>query len=478
MGWGAVGLAGSLVVTLTSPSLAGAGVNWWYRISIGHGAAEVLLYAGIALLAGAWLGLGRTIWGAPDLSLNQLRLVGAVWCAPLIASAPLFSHDVYSYLAQGTILHLGLNPYHTVPEALAGLGQQHLLAGVSPFWRHTTAPYGPLFLGLASTVVSVTGSHTTAGVLLLRGLELGGAILLAIFVPRLARSCGGDPRRALWLAVLSPLVLLQLIGAGHNDALMAGITVAGVSLAIQGRPLPGIALCTLAATVKLPAAVAVVFIAVTWARSMPDGAQARAALIRSAALAAGVLLLVSLVIGVGADWISTTVFSTPERVRLAITPATAVGRTLAGLMHGVGVAVNARSLEAALATGAFAATVVAGVIVLWRTRTETMVRNLGLLLLAAAIAGPAAWPWYLSWGFVLVAAWPGLQRSPVLVLSTVVSVFLVKPDGILALPLSSAPVVLAVYALVGWGVWYRWRRRSVQRRSGELGTGSSVLAET
>jgi hypothetical protein len=466
-------------VTLTSPSLAGRGVSWWYRLSLGHGTAEILLYVGLALLAGAWLGLGRTISGAADPSLNQLRLLGAAWCAPLLASAPLFSHDVYSYLAQGTILHLGLNPYHTVPAALAGLGRQHLLAGVSPFWRHTTAPYGPLFLGGVSAIVSVTGSHTTAGVLLLRGLELGGAILLAIFVPRLARSLGSDPRRALWLAVLSPLVLVQLIGAGHNDALMAGITVAGVTLAVRGSPLTGIALCALAATVKLPAAVAVLFIAVTWARSMPDRRQALAALGRSAAVAVGVLVLVSLVIGVGADWISTTVFSTPERVRLAITPATAVGRTLAGLMHDAGAVVNARSLEAALASGAFALTVAAGVIVLWRTRAETMVRNLGLLLLAAAVTGPAAWPWYLSWGLVLVAACAGLQRSPVLALTAVVSVFLVKPDGILALPLSSAPVVLAVYGLVAVGVWHRWKRRSGKQRTGERGAaGSSVLAES
>ncbi len=459
----------------------GRGVSWWYRIFADRLATDVLLYLGIALLAAAWLGLGRTLWRAPGLSLNQLRLVGAVWCAPLIASAPLFSHDVYSYLAQGTILHLGLNPYHTAPEVLAGLGRQHLLAAVSPFWRHTTAPYGPLFLGLVSVIVSLTGSHTIAGVLLLRALELGGAVLLAIFVPRLARSLGGDPRRALWLAALSPLVLLQLIGAGHNDALMAGLTVSGVTLAVQGRPLAGIALCALAATVKLPAAVAVVFIAVTWVRSMPDRRQALAALIRSAAVAAGVVVIVSLIIGAGADWISTTVFSTPERVRLAITPATAVGRTLAGLMHDAGIAVDARGLESALATGAFALTVVAGAIVLWRTRAETMVRNLGLLLLAAALTGPAAWPWYLSWGVVIVAACPGLQRSSALVFISAVSVFLVKPDGILALPLASAPAVLALYALAGWAAWYRWRRRPGDRRvaeRGDLGAGSSALAES
>ena len=110
-----------------------------------------------------------------------------------------------------------------------------------------------------------------------------------------------------------------------------------------------------------------------------------------------------------------------------------------------------------------------------------MVRNLGLLLLAAALTGPAAWPWYLSWGVVIVAACPGLQRSSALVFISAVSVFLVKPDGILALPLASAPAVLALYALAGWAAWYRWRRRPGDRRvaeRGDLGAGSSALAES
>ncbi|HEY6399338.1 MAG TPA: polyprenol phosphomannose-dependent alpha 1,6 mannosyltransferase MptB, partial [Solirubrobacteraceae bacterium] len=309
-------------------------------------------------------------------------------------------------------------------------------------------------------------------------LELGGAVLIAIFVPRLARAVGADPRRALWLGALSPLVLLQLIVPAHNDALMVGLMVAGVTLAVQGRPEVGIALCSLAATVKLPAAVAVVFIAAVWARSMRNRSDAARVLARSAAVAVAVVVAVSVLTGVGADWISSSVFSTPERVRLAITPATAVGRTLADILSGAGVAVNGRSLEATLATAAFALTLAAGVVVLWRTRSDNLVRNLGLLLLAFALAGPATWPWYLSWGLVLVAACPVVQRWPVLVLAVLASVFVVKPDGILALPLGSAPVVLGVYALGAAYAWYSWRRRAGERRVGDLAGGPSALAES
>ena len=40
---------------------------------------------------------------------------------------------------------------------------------------------------------------------------------------------------------------------------------------------------------------------------------------------------------------------------------------------------------------------------------------------------------------------------------------MVKPNGILALPLQSAPAVVIVYALIGAAVWQRGRRRRRQR---------------
>ena len=110
-------------------------------------------------------------------------------------TAPLFSQDAYSYLAQGTLAHLGLDPYRDAPAVLAQHGQAHVLSAVSPFWRHTTAPYGPLFLWIVS---SFTGASLVAGVLLIRALELVGLVLLAVFVPRLARSLGAEPGRATW----------------------------------------------------------------------------------------------------------------------------------------------------------------------------------------------------------------------------------------------------------------------------------------
>jgi alpha-1,6-mannosyltransferase len=452
-----VGLAGSVLVAYAAPrAVADHVVGWWYMPGApsGRGHSLVLVYIGMAVLCGAWLGLGRAL-----PSRRALLAIAAAWMAPLALAPPLFSRDVYSYLAQGLILHLGHSPYHTAPAALAGLGHPHVLAAVSPFWSHTTAPYGPLFLGLVSLITAAVGDHLVAGVLLTRALEFIGAALLAVYVPRLARSMGSDARRALWLALLSPLVTLELIVAGHNDLLMVGMLVAGVSYALDGRPLLGIAICALAATVKVPALAGVAFIAVAWGREEP-GRSAQVRFIAAAALlTVAVLAVVTLVTGVGVDWLSTGLFSTPAKVRLAITPATGVGYTVASLVSDVGIGVSHRGFEGVFGVIAFALTAVTGAVLLYRVRIRRVVPWLGAFLVIAAAGGPAAWPWYFLWGLALLAALRAPQRSMGLAVAICVSVFVVKPNGILALPLHTAPAVIIVYLLIGAAVWQRSRRR-------------------
>jgi len=452
-----VGLAGSVLVAYAAPrAVADHVVGWWYMpgAPTGRGHSLVLVYIGMAVLCGAWLALGRAV-----PSRRALLTIAAAWMAPLALAPPLFSRDVYSYLAQGLILHLGHSPYHTAPAALAGLGHRHVLDAVSPFWSHTTAPYGPLFLGLVSLITAAVGDHLVAGVLLTRALELAGAVLLAVYVPRLARSMGSDARRALWLALLSPLVTLELIVAGHNDLLMVGMLVAGVSYALDGRPVLGIAICALAATVKVPALAGVAFIAVAWGREEP-GLRAQVSFIAAAALlTVAVLGVVTLVAGVGVDWLSTGLFSTPAKVRLAITPATGLGYTIASLLSDVGIGVSHRGLEGVFGVIAFGLTAITGAVLLYRVRIRRLVPWLGTFLLIAAAGGPAAWPWYFLWGLALLAALRAPQHSMGLALAICVSVFVVKPNGILALPLHTAPAVITVYLLVGAAVWQRGRRR-------------------
>ncbi len=459
-----LGLLGSLVIAYAGPRAVGdPTVRWWYVPSApsGRAASVALLYAGMVLLCLAWLGLGRMLGpGRPSGGEDRrdLLVVAAAWALPLALGPPLFSRDVYSYLAQGTILHLGLNPYHDTPAVLASLGHPGVLHAVSPFWRHTPAPYGPLFLSLTSVIVAITGSHLIAGALVLRGLELVGIALVATFLPRLTSSLGTDSARATWLIVLSPLAMLELVAAGHNDALMIGLLVAGVAVALEGRPMVGIALCAVAATIKVPALAGAVFIAVAWARAEGHPRDQVRFLLAGGLIAAGVLAVVSAGSGLGISWLSGSVFSTPARVRLAITPATGLGWTVAALLHDAGLAVDARSVESAFGAVAGVLTAGLGAVLVYRVRVSKLVPYLGLFLVAAAAGGPAAWPWYFSWGLVLLAACRAPQRSPALAVALAVSAFAVKPGGILALPLGSAPVVLAVYALIAGTAWWHHKR--------------------
>ncbi len=468
-----LGLAGSLLVAYAAPgAVADSVVGWWYQPSApaGRSASLVLVYIGMGALCCAWLALGRAL-----PSPRGLLVICALWAAPLVVAPPLFSRDIYSYLAQGTILHLGHSPYLITPNSLPALGRQHVLAAVSEFWRGTTAPYGPLFLDLISGIVGIVGTHLVAGALLTRGLGLIGLTLLAASLPRLTRALGTDARRALWLGLLSPVVMLELIVPGHNDLLMAGLLAAGVACALGGAPLAGIAICALAATVKLPALAGVVFIAVAWGRAERTRARQLRFLATAGSVTLAILGAVTLATGVGVTWISSSLLSTPAKVHLAITPVTAVGYTAASLLRDVGIATSSRGFENTLGIVGIIVAAAIGLVLVYRVRIRTLVADLGALLLIAAALGPAAWPWYGIWGLALIAAVRAVQRSSAAAAAIVLSVFVVKPNGILALPVQASPAVVIVYTLIGVA-WYRARRRGGGRDAAGPGEGGSAAA--
>ncbi len=487
--WGALGLAGSILLTLAGTRLAGPVVLtpkgarpelWWFapQLVSSHSATEVLFYAGVAALVAAWVALGRQISRSQAPSLRVLLAIGALWCVPLALGAPLFSRDVYSYLAQGTILHLGHNPYHLAPIALKHLGQAHTLHSVSTFWQKTTAPYGPLFLYIVGLFVAATGGKLVVAAILVRLLELLGVALLAISLPRLAARAGGEPRRAVWLMVLSPLVLLELVAPAHNDALMVGLMALGVMVALERSPALGIAICAAAATVKVPAAAAAVFIALVWMRETPGTANRLRVLIEAVAVFAAVVAVISIGTGVGLSWLSGSLFSTPNKVNLAITPATAAGYTLASLLKDAGVAVGQHTLAHVFTRITFGLTGIYALWLLYRARRESLVRDLGLLLVVAAVLGPAAWPWYLCWGLALLAAdrkGPLWLAMPIVL---IVGAVIIKPNGILAVPSQAAPYVTILYLVLALiAVVQVLRHRRLPSDSGPPAVdGEAVLA--
>jgi hypothetical protein len=236
----AVGFAGSALVAVGGLGAGALPVGTPYLAGSRHARLGlVCVYTGLALLLLAWWWYGRITRGSnADESCRTAGRTLALWVVPLVLAPPLFSRDVYSYLAQGLMIDSGIDVYRNGPSAVGGLAA----AQVPAIWQHTPSPYGPVFLIVAEVVAGLLSSHLLLGVIAMRLVAIAGLTLLAGSVPVLARSAGVRPSAATWLAVLNPLVLIHLVGGAHTAALMVGLLAAGLAAAVRHRPIAAVAL--------------------------------------------------------------------------------------------------------------------------------------------------------------------------------------------------------------------------------------------
>ncbi|SMQ14238.1 alpha-1,6-mannosyltransferase/alpha-1,6-mannosyltransferase [Streptomyces sp. Ag82_O1-12] len=350
------------------------------------------VYFGVVLLIAAWLLLGRLVRGPRPPRPRSLLLVLATWAAPLLIAPPLFSRDVYSYLAQGAMVQAHLDVYAHGPDRLGG----PLADEVAPLWRHTGAPYGPVFLAVAAALSGLTRGELPAGLFGMRLVALAGVALMAAALPRLARHSGADPSAALWLGALNPLVLLHLVAGAHNDAVMLGLLGVGLVAALGRWPVLGAVLVALAALVKAPA---VLGLAAVVALQVRAGRSPVKALVTTTVAAAGTTVAATAVAGTGYGWVGA--LNTPVSPRnWALT--TLLGRATRALLEHLGSDLAPLAVPAWHALGIVAAVI--AIALIWLRLRLRPVYALGLSLAAVAALGPAIRPWYALWGLFLIAA--------------------------------------------------------------------------
>jgi alpha-1,6-mannosyltransferase len=429
----------------------------------------VLVYAGMALMMRAWYDIYKVTTHNPGIPVRKLVPVFVIWMLPLLIVAPLFSRDVYSYAAQGEMMSHGINPYSYGP---AVLGVNSWVAPVDPLWLNVTSPYGPLFLGAAGSIVSLTGHNELATVIGLRLLAVVGVVLVAIFLPRLARSYGYDGSIAFTLAVLNPLVLLHLVGGAHNDALMLGLLVAGLALARSGRPLVGTVVVALAASVKIPAALGLLYIGWEWLGDEASWRERVRPMVSTLLVAGVVLEVVTQVVGLGWGWVAA--LANPDTVKSYLDPATAIGLGAGRLLHAIGHADHTGGVLSIARGIAFIVAVAIGVKLLVRSNRATSGRALGMTLLAVTVLGPVMQPWYLAWAIVFLAAVASPRMRTCLIALSCCASFLGLPGAFTLFDELTAAnpllVAAASVALVAVGVLIAGpalRRAVVQFRQGE-----------
>ncbi len=375
----------------------------------------VAVYGGMLLFVRVWYGLVQALRHRPGAPIKALVAIFAVWVVPLLLVAPLFSRDVFSYAAQGEMMSHHINPYLYGPGTI-GSGQ--FVNPVDPLWGNTPAPYGPLFLMIAGWFATLSGHNDIITVIFLRLLSVAGVGLIAYCLPKLAKAYGRDPGAAFVLAVLNPLTLLALVGGAHNDAIMIGLLLAGITAAKTRHPLWGVVLCTLAAAIKVPAALGLVYIAWEWSGPGLPWRQRVRPVAQAAGAALGVMTALTLLSGLGWGWIGN--LGTPGTVRSWMAPATSSGLLISGSLHAVGIGVG---LGGVLTVTRFLGLLGAAVIAFWCLRNYArmgLLRAMGISLLAFVVLGPVVQPWYLTWGIIFLApVLTGRVRVVVLAISMV-----------------------------------------------------------
>jgi len=448
---GATGAVGALLVLLGgaqqgSPFTVKATSAWFFgngpKASISIAATTrflgiVLVYLGIALMLGAWYEVVRTVRARPGTPAKPLVMILVAWGVPVFLMAPMFSRDVYSYAAQGQLVTRGINPYLHGPIAL---GRGPFLNLVDPLWRHSPAPYGPAWERLSEWIVKLSGHDVLGSVIGFRIVALVGVILLAWAVPALARSIGRDGSVAFALGVLNPLVLLDLLGGAHNDALMLGLLVTACALARKRHILAGLTLCALAAEVKMPALIGAAFIGWWWAETEASWPRRLVKVASALLLTAGLMAAISAFSALGWGW--TSGLSNPGSVVSWLDPATAVGLALAHAASALGYAGHSVAFVHSARAVSLGIAAVISVCLLVRSRGVGGIEAIGWSLLAFVILGPVVWPWYETWGFVFLAVVAERWTLRLLLILSALACFADVPSP--GLLIAATPILVAI----------------------------------
>ncbi len=422
------GLIGSLLMFVGS-----FGVGWlslasrelrqlpliiWLRFEpVGAVLSVILLAVGGMLLVRAWLRLGQRLqdWG-PGARRTILTATVA-WAAPMCLALPLFSRDVFAYIAQGQVMVAGLNPYEDGYSQISN----YLQIGADDLWAQTPTPYGPIFLWMEELVVRITGGQPDLSILLFRVLAVIGAALCIYYVPKLAELHGIEPNRALWLTAANPLFLTTFIASIHNDALMLGLALGGLYLAAKGRFIPAILLVTLSVGIKPITLLFLPFIGLMWAGRDASWTRKIAFWAATAGISLGILWILGIINGFGFGWVGA--LSTPGSVWIWYAPIGFLGMIVA--LTGDALGADGWAWADVVHT---IGTLVSLAFVAWfvlRGDHAHLVRRLALALAAVVLLAPMIQAWYVVWLIPLFAVTGIRDDWQVKILYFVVSFFMI-----------------------------------------------------
>jgi hypothetical protein len=335
--------------------------------------------------AGPWLYAG--MWVALVLYVIVLMRAGdiprraAVWTIAglhvlFLLAPPLLSQDVFSYIAYARLgVEHGLSPYTHSPIDIPG-DPVFGFAGS----KSAVSVYGPAFTLLT---YPLSGLGVAGAYWVLKVLAAGASLGVVALVWRTAERLRRDPVTPALFVGLSPLVLVHVVSAAHNEALVMLLVMAGVYAFVRGQPRGAGFWPTFAAGFKASAGLVVPYLLAA------SRGRLRPALI---GVASAVLLLVA--VGLAG-------FGTDALHALGLLSSNQGRSSRLSFPYAVASVVGGRDVVRLLFGLAFAC--VAGW-TLWRTwRGADPIRMAGWATFAILIASAWLVPWYLLWLLPLAA---------------------------------------------------------------------------
>lgn len=340
--------------------------------------------------------------------------VGAVliWIGMAI-TPPVLSMDVFSYLAHGHQLSQGVNPYAVETREVGREAYGQALAAWGWLPVHEASPYGPLWTHVERWSFAADASVRTQMLWMKAAVVLAGLVTALFIWLTLGRVAPQWRLFGTTLFLWNPLVIHEVAGGGHNDAMMLVFCVGGLYLFARGRDGLGTAAVCSAALVKLTALVVTPPLAFHLLRAglwRADGGPAARRAWRHAVLkrlaAAALAVTVMAVAGwwlYGDLWLGRSTF-TGLRLHAEPNIAPSTGGTLYyWLTRDHSEAGSARVVSMLLNGLLVAAIAVISTTATWLQRTFTACASLSVVVLLLA---SSYWPWYVVTPVALCALAP------------------------------------------------------------------------
>lgn len=229
----AVSAAGPSIVVPAMAHTSGV-PPWWGALNLPNWILLVMWGVAVVAATGVAAGLLAVARGArpPVKALMAASFIAVAAFCVLPAAG---STDAQSYALDGSMVVMGHSPYVDTPAQMARYGDPFAINSPST-WQDAKSDYGPL--ATAEEWLSAEfGGWSMAQVTFWLKLWVGLAfVAVTLLLDRVFRS--GDPARRLRAHLLwsvNPLVLWEIVAAGHVDGLAVAFGLAGILL-ITRRP--------------------------------------------------------------------------------------------------------------------------------------------------------------------------------------------------------------------------------------------------